>query len=564
MDLAARQEFAYRYLVEAATSLSSALGVDELVDRILAASRDVMQCRACSIGLPDETTGDLLLRGTQPELRGRTLRVPSGKGIAGRVWRTRRAENTADAQTDAEHYRPTGTDLPAAAMLTIPVMDGTTCHGIMQALNPAGRARFDGFDEEVFWAFGGLAAVTLTRLRAQEAENRKSAEEAYRAAELSVAHRVQASFMPAPEHAGRGLALQVRQRQASGVGGDFYTYYDLPDGAFLAAVGDACGKGVPAALEAARVCTLLDAMAPSCSFLGLAGWCAELNARLWATADRAGSLTTLALLAVDAERRWLRAGLFGQEPPRYLAAGPGGWRPLPCHVHPPLGTSRDEEVKTRTVPFGLARAWLLLTDGYAEGRNASGESFGDGRLQETLASAGANDILARLEEDWLGFTAGGFEPDDATALVLTPGRVPPPANLVLELRPERLAEARDWCHGWAEAAGFAESNVYELVLACDELLTNLHKHAFHGAQGNVSLQAELTPMALGFRFSHRGDGLSQEDYERHRARSPASPDPERPGGYGLGFIARVFGTVRFDAGPAGSTIRVVRALVTPG
>ena len=90
-----RKELAYRCLIDAARSLSGAADIDELVGQILSSSRDVMQCWACSVSLPDPETGDLIIRGTQAELKGQVLRVPPGKGIAGRVYRTRIRENTA-------------------------------------------------------------------------------------------------------------------------------------------------------------------------------------------------------------------------------------------------------------------------------------------------------------------------------------------------------------------------------------------------------------------------------------------------------------------------------------
>src|SRR6202790_2314115 len=222
-------ELAYRCLVDAAKSLSGAADIDELVGQILASIRDVMQFGACSISLPDPETGDLVIRGTQAELKGQVLRIPSGKGIAGRVYRTRVRENTANAQGDSDHYVGIGleTKTPAQAMLTIPLVDGDVCHGVMQALNPTGRDRFDAFDEEVFLAFGSLIATTLTRMQVQEAAKQKEIEDAYRHAELSIARRAQFSFMPAPSFESGSLKIRVFQEQAADVGGDFYAYHEI-------------------------------------------------------------------------------------------------------------------------------------------------------------------------------------------------------------------------------------------------------------------------------------------------------------------------------------------------
>src|ERR1700720_3943826 len=140
-----RKKLAYRCLIDAPKSLSGAADIDALVGQILSSSRDVMQCWACSVSLPDPETGDLIIRGTQAELRAQVLRVPPGRGIAGRVYRTRVRENTANAQRDAEHYTGIGleTKTPAQAMLTIPLVDGEVCHGVMQALTPIDPAAFD-------------------------------------------------------------------------------------------------------------------------------------------------------------------------------------------------------------------------------------------------------------------------------------------------------------------------------------------------------------------------------------------------------------------------------------
>src|SRR3984957_21285162 len=97
-----RKELAYRCLVDAARSISGAADIDALVGQILSSSRDVMQCWACSISLPDEETGDLVIRGTQAELKGQVLRGPPGRGIPGRVYRKRVRGNTANAQRDTQ------------------------------------------------------------------------------------------------------------------------------------------------------------------------------------------------------------------------------------------------------------------------------------------------------------------------------------------------------------------------------------------------------------------------------------------------------------------------------
>jgi sigma-B regulation protein RsbU (phosphoserine phosphatase) len=551
------KELAYRCLIDAARSLSSAADIDELVGRILLSSRDVMRCRACSISLPDLESGDLIIRGTQPEIKNQVLRVPAGKGIAGRVLRTRQRENIANAQFDEDHYGGIGqeTKIPALAMITIPLVDGDVCHGVMQALNPTDRDRFDEFDEEVFLAFGSLIATTLTRIQAQEAAKQKEIEDAYRQAELSIARRAQFSFMPPPHFEAGEIEIEVFQEQAADVGGDFYAYHEIGKECLLVAVGDASGKGIPAALESARVCTLLSLKAQSCSPDGLAEWLSDLNKVIQTTAEKAGTLTTLAVLLIDRRRRRVFACSFGQFRPRYFSAL-GRWEELACPVYPPLGLSATQTFAVRCAPLALGKEWVLLTDGFVEARDATGLQFGESALEEALRACNKDrsDLLAILEQRWRKFSEGGADRDDATAMLIVDKSVRPDFQYACEISPETIADLRDFCEQWVANAGFDDGDAYQLVLACDEILTNIYKHAYHSRPGAVSCTAFVDENALNFTINHWGDGLSSAGSVR-RAR-----DASRLGGYGLPFIYRIFDHVGFSRNAECSTITLLKRL----
>jgi sigma-B regulation protein RsbU (phosphoserine phosphatase) len=552
-----RKELAYRCLIDAARSLSGAAGIDELVGQILSSSRDVMQCRACSVSLPDPESGDLIIRGTQLELKGQVLRVPAGKGISGRVFKTRIRENTANAQSDSDHYTGIGleTKTPAQAMLTIPLVDGDVCHGVMQALNPAGRDWFDAFDEEVFLAFGSLIATTLTRMQVQEAAKQKEIEDAYRHAELSIARRAQFSFMPAPSFESGPLKIRVFQEQAADVGGDFYAYYKVDEN-LLVVVGDASGKGIPAALESARVCTLISLTAPSCTAGRLPEWLADLNNVIQATSEQTGSLTTLAVLFLDGKHRRVFTCSFGQFSPRYLSVA-NTWEELACPVHPPLGVFTAQSFAVACVPLAVGRQWLLLTDGFVEARDAEGAQFGESALAEALSASVSEqaDPLKVLEDRWREFSNHGPDRDDATALLLTNSTSFPPLNYACEISPENIPDLRSFCEQWAAFAGLVEVDAYQVVLAFDEVLTNVYKHAYKSRPGPVRCDAWIDLTSLRFVITHWGAGLSSE------ANLPRSPEDSRLGGYGLPFVRRVFDEAAFESREDHSTVSLARRIM---
>jgi sigma-B regulation protein RsbU (phosphoserine phosphatase) len=555
-----RKELAYRCLIDAARSLSGAADIDELVGQILSSSRDVMQCWACSVSLPDPVTGDLIIRGTQAELKGQVLRVPPGKGIAGRVYRTRIRENTANAQIDSGHYAGIGleTKTPTQAMLTIPLVDGDVCHGVMQALNPTDRERFDAFDEEVFLAFGSLIAATLSRMQVQEEAKQKEIEDAYRQAELSIARRAQFSFMPSPSFECGSLGIRVFQEQAADVGGDFYAYHEVDDQCLLVAVGDASGKGIPAALESARVCTLISLTAPACRGAGLSEWLAGLNNVLEATSEKAGSLTTLGVLLIDAKRRRVSACSFGQFRPRYLSRT-NDWKELACPVHPPLGVFTAPTFAITTVPLAVGRKWILLTDGFVEARNINEMQFGAAALTEALSQCAEadSDPLPVLEGSWRQFSKNGPDRDDATALLVTDSSSLPSTRVDCDVSPESIPDLRAFCQQWVAASGLDEVEGYQVVLACDEIFTNVYRHAYNSASGPVRCDARIDLTSLTFLITHWGVGLSP-----NMEKAPA-PDGSQLGGYGLPFVRRVFDKVRFESRESSSTISLRKCLI-PG
>ena len=549
----ARPALAYRCLIDAARKLSTAGNIEELVDHILRSSHEVMSCQACSISLPEEQSGDLLIRATQREFAPATLRVPAGRGIAGRVFRTRRPENLFDAREDLEHYlqidRQTG--IETRALLTIPILNGEECLGVMQAINPIDRDRFDSFDEEVFLAFASLIAAILNRLRTEAAVRRREIEDAYRKAEFSVARQTQVSFMPPKTWQSKLLRVQVFQEQAAAIGGDFYFYRSLADGSFLVAVGDATGKGVPAALEAARVCTLLSSLASGCEPDRFGTWIAELNNILCETASQSNSLTTLAALLIDLRRRRISTVCCGQTQPCYQTNS-GEWRQIPGEPLPPLGLNLVETLSVCVLPFGLGRRWLLATDGILEAVGPTGKAFGINGLIRSLNGCD-NCPLTALERDWRQHCGLDSQQDDATILLLEDLLPSPQQCYEGQLSPESIPDFRSFFERWALWAGLSEEVTYQVVLAGDELLTNIYRHAYRERPGPIACVARITPFALELTLRHQGDP--------HQPAIEGSPRPEESaGGRGLPYIRSVFDRVEFVTLNQGGEIQLVRAL----
>jgi steroid delta-isomerase-like uncharacterized protein len=94
------------------------------------------------------------------------------------------------------------------------------------------------------------------RLRVTEAQERERIEQ-----ELQVARQIQQALLPEAVPELYGWQLAAHYKSAREVGGDFYDFLELEDGRLGLVVGDATGKGIPAALVMATTRGMLRAVA---------------------------------------------------------------------------------------------------------------------------------------------------------------------------------------------------------------------------------------------------------------------------------------------------------------
>ena len=101
-----------------------------------------------------------------------------------------------------------------------------------------------------------LQVAELVRRQAAEAASRERIEQ-----ELRVAQLIQQNFLPRELPQLPGWHLDAYYKPAREVGGDFYDFFDLPDGQVGVVVGDVTDKGVPAAMVMAAARSVLRATA---------------------------------------------------------------------------------------------------------------------------------------------------------------------------------------------------------------------------------------------------------------------------------------------------------------
>src|SRR5215208_5255357 len=106
------------------------------------------------------------------------------------------------------------------------------------------------------WAEGSdIPQLTQARLEQERIERERIEQE------LLVARRIQQASLPEEAPTLEGWQIAPFYRPAREVGGDFYDFCDLEEGRVGVAVGDATGKGMPAALAVSATSSMLRAVA---------------------------------------------------------------------------------------------------------------------------------------------------------------------------------------------------------------------------------------------------------------------------------------------------------------
>lgn len=541
----------YKVLMHMARCFGRPMDLQTLIDQILDRSKEVMRAEATTLFLPDHRTGELILHSTDPKLASLAapLRLPPGKGFAGAVFQSRSSINVKDTQNDPRFYRNIAQQVSfeTRAMLTIPLLDGASCVGVLQALNPIGRDSFDEQDEEIFEGFGALIANALVRIEAE----RQQIELARSRQELLVAREIQDSFLPPPRQKFPCCEVEMNYLPALVVGGDFCSVHPLEDRRLLLALADVSGKGIPAALTMARTTAMIRALIPQLHE-DLGAWVSILNQQL-ADDLQAGRFIGMTFLLANPATATLQVCAAGQFAPLHFDGH--NWNLFPTANHLPLGIAPDIAYRADSAALKPGDLWLLFSDGIPEGRSLAGEDFTLERVQSILnASESSARPLDRLVSKWKEFVNPERQHDDASLLLLDWRGDPPPTVLDISCSLEMLAQERQFVEQWAIFAGFDDVIRGQIVLACDEATTNVLRHAYHGHPGPLTIRADLSPTHLTLSIT---DQASAADPANFRGRELSDL---RPGGLGTVIIAKVFDEVHYDTHETGTTLRLSKKL----
>ena len=232
--------------------------------------------------------------------------------------------------------------------------------------------------------------------------------------ELELARGIQERLLPERDPVFPTLACAGASLPSGHVGGDYYDYVPLGPRDFGVAVGDVCGKGVPAALLASHLLATLRRHAVRGQSPGAV--LATLNAEL-AGFRQPEKFVCMSYAVVDARARdvtWASAGL---NPPLWVRPGHG------VHTLPSgdliLGVDPTTRYEEHTVHLEPGEGLVFLTDGVPDARRGQ-EDFGSRLLAACLERWGhlrPQRLRDRLLAEARAFHRTGIL-DDMTVVVL--------------------------------------------------------------------------------------------------------------------------------------------------
>ncbi len=259
------------------------------------------------------------------------------------------------------------------------------------------------------WGIGTIGSNLRGQLLEQERIERERIEH-----ELQVARRIQQASLPKEVPQLKGWQIHPLYRPAREVGGDFYDFFELKDGHLGIVVGDATGKGVPAALVMASARSMLRAVAQASDSPGDA--LRRVNDPL-ATDIPPNMFVTCFYAILDPKSGSLTYANAGHDLP-YLHRN-GEAEELRA-TGMPLGLMPEMEYEEKETILEACDSAVLYSDGLVEAHDPEGEMFGFPRLRALIAEHAEERPLGDfLLEELYNFVGEGWEQeDDITLLTL--------------------------------------------------------------------------------------------------------------------------------------------------
>ena len=258
------------------------------------------------------------------------------------------------------------------------------------------------------WSEGSLLEMLLPSFE-REIRARERVEQ-----DLRVARSIQQASLPKEVPELEGWQIAAYYQPAREVGGDFYDLFELEDGRVGVVVGDATGKGMPAAFVMSAASSMLRAVAQAFHSSSPGEVLSRVNETLLARIPP-NMFVTCFYAILEPESASLSYANAGHVLP-YLWHG-GDAEELRARGMP-LGLMPEMSYEEKEVTLEVGDGTLLYSYGLVEAHDSRGEMFGFPRLRALIAEHGQQrSPVDSLLEKLYSFVGGGWQQEDDITLL---------------------------------------------------------------------------------------------------------------------------------------------------
>jgi sigma-B regulation protein RsbU (phosphoserine phosphatase) len=540
---------AFALLADLSEALAESLDLRQTLAQALNRIADYMEAEAASLFLIDAKTGVLECKVCVGPVDLTGLTLSTGQGVVGLAATENAVQIVVDAQTDPRVHKrmDAETGFVTRSLLCAPLTTANGPIGVLELINRKSGQPFDATDAGILRLLAAPAALAINNARMA----RELIEQQRLRREFDLARRLQKSLLPKRRRAGFPvLAVNVPAHEISG---DFYDYFDLPDGRIGFVIGDVSGKGLDAALLMTRAASLLrwagkDGLAPS-------EWLRRANDELCQTTHDGRFVCAL-------------VGYYARASGQVRLAG-AGFPPALLHVDgdytefrsdgPPLGIVPDMTFAETMATLGSGTLYCF-SDGVTDVRTGASR-LGNAGVRSLIDRYAALPPEVRLRSMVSELRSLKLV-DDTTILLLEEPRAHPPQVLLrraFAAEPERMRSVRADLRHALDAAGLSPDLRDRLVLAVDEACCNIIRHAYRDRAGDIVLSLKRDGDVLEFEL--RDDAPSVD---------PGSVKPRelgecRSGGLGVAMIDRIMDEwlLQPRKGGNGNVLRMIKRCPPP-
>ena len=267
------------------------------------------------------------------------------------------------------------------------------------------------------WAYGlYLLLLIISFLQFGKYQAKKSfqkAENERKNSELAAAKDLQNRLLPKTLPVIPNLDIAGYLRTSTEVGGDYYDFFEQPDGSLYAICGDATGHGTPSGM----LVSITKAGIIGLPQLSPNDMLHELN-RVVKKVDL--GILRMSLNIAHLKNNQLTLSSAGM-PPYYIYRAATKTSEEIQISGVPLGSFNDAYFDEISTTFNVGDILVIISDGLPEAPNLSGELFDYQKLQDLIATYGiltAQEVIDQLMIEADRWLAGNHNPDDITLVVI--------------------------------------------------------------------------------------------------------------------------------------------------